>query len=62
MDRKRIIAQVVAAIVLYTIISLILEKDYTQHVMVRELGEGVVLGVLYGLFLWIRERWKNKKT
>ncbi|WP_425236008.1 hypothetical protein [Ulvibacterium sp.] len=62
MDRKRIIAQVVAAILLYTIISLILEKEYTQPVVLRELGEGSIFGIIYGLFIWIREKWRNKES
>ncbi len=62
MDRKRIIAQVVAAILLYTIISLILEKEYTQPVVLRELGEGLIFGIIYGLFIWIREKWKSKRS
>lgn len=61
MEKKRIITQVVAAILLYTIISLILEKDYTQPIVLRELGEGLIFGIIYGLFIWIREKWKNKK-
>ncbi|WP_299531967.1 hypothetical protein [Ulvibacterium sp.] len=61
MDRKRIIAQVIAAILLYTVISLILEKEYTQSIILRELGEGLVFGVIYGLFIWIREKWRKKE-
>lgn len=62
MNQKRIIAQVIAAILLYTVISLILEKEYTQSVILRELGEGLIFGIIYGLFIWIREKWKNKRS
>ncbi len=61
MNQKRIIAQVIAAILLYTVISLILEKEYTQSIILKELGEGLIFGIIYGLFIWIREKWKNKK-
>ena len=60
MERKRIIAQVAAAILLYTVISLILEKEYSQPIILRELGEGLIFGIIYGLFIWIRAKWKKK--
>lgn len=60
MERKRIIAQVVAAILLYTVVSLILEKEYSQPIILRELGEGLIFGIIYGLFIWIREKWRSK--
>lgn len=61
MDQKRIIVQVIAAIVLYTVISLVLEKEYSQPIIQRELGEGLLFGIIYGLFIWLREKWKGKK-
>ncbi|WP_282054570.1 hypothetical protein [Maribacter luteus] len=61
MNKKRLFIQVAAAIVLYVVISLILEKEYTQPVIVREILEGVVFGLLYGVFVYFREKFKNKK-
>jgi len=40
---------------------LILEKDYSTDIILREVLEGVVFGALYGVFIWFREKWKNKK-
>ena len=61
MNTKRLIVQVIAAILLYVIISLILEKEYTNAIILREVIEGLVFGVLYGLFIWLREKWKNRE-
>ena len=61
MDRKRLIVQVLAAIVLYFGISLILEKEYTSEVVYRELTEGVVFGFIYGIFIYLSSKWRKKK-
>lgn len=60
MDKKRFIIQVLAAVLLYVIISLILEKEYSNQIIVREISESLVFGVLYGAFIWLREKWKSK--
>ncbi|MDE3741626.1 hypothetical protein [Maribacter polysaccharolyticus] len=61
MNKKKLLVQVVAAILLYVVISLILEKEYSQATVVREILEGVVFGLLYGVFIWFREKYRNKK-
>lgn len=61
MNKKRVLVQVLAAIVLYVIISLILEKEYSNDIIMREVLEGLVFGTLYGAFIWFREKWKNKE-
>ncbi|MBT8306800.1 MAG: hypothetical protein KJN85_07670 [Maribacter sp.] len=61
MNTKRLIVQVIAAILLYVIISLILEKEYTNAIILREIIEGLIFGLLYGLFIWFREKWKNRE-
>ena len=60
MDKKRFIIQVLAAVLLYVIISLILEKEYSNEIILREISESLVFGVLYGAFIWLREKWKSK--
>jgi len=60
MSTKRLLLQVLAAVLLYVVISLILEKEYSNPIIIREIAEGLVFGVLYGIFIWIREKWKNK--
>ncbi|MBD1259432.1 hypothetical protein HZY62_02445 [Maribacter polysiphoniae] len=61
MNKKRLLAQVFAAILLYVVISLILEKEYSNEIIFREVLEGLVFGLLYGVFIWFREKSKNKK-
>ena len=60
MERKFIL-QALAAAVLYVIISLLLEKEYTNDIILSQVLEGLVFGLLYGVFKWLREKWKNKK-
>ena len=61
MERKKLIIQVLAAIILYVGISLILEKEYTSDIVYRELIEGVVFGFIYGIFIWLSAKWRTKK-
>jgi hypothetical protein len=56
-----LILQVIAAILLYVIISLILEKEYSNAIIIRESIEGLIFGLLYGIFIWFREKWRNKE-
>ncbi|WP_372976073.1 hypothetical protein [Muriicola sp.] len=61
MERKKFIAQVVIAGVLYVLISLILEKEITAEVLKRELRDGGVFALVYGLLLWLWNRFKARK-
>lgn len=60
MERKKFLVQVVAAFILYVVISLILEKEYNQEIIVREMLEGIVFGFIYGVFIWLSSRWRKK--
>ena len=61
MERKKFIVQVVAAFLLYVIISLILEKDYSEEIVYREMIEGVIFAIIYGVIIWLSSRWRSKK-
>ena len=61
MNKKRLLIQVLAAVLLYVIISLILEKEYSNEIVLREISESLVFGVLYGVFIWFREKWKKRE-
>lgn len=61
MERKRFIAQIVAAFLLYVIISLILEKDYSKDIVLREMVEGVVFALVYGIVIWLSAKWRSGK-
>ena len=61
MKLKKLAIQAGTAMALYVIISLILEGEYSREIFLRELGEGVIFGLLYGLYLWARQRWMSRK-
>lgn len=47
--------------VLYIIVSLILEKEYSRDILIREAGEGFIFGILYGIYLFLRNRFRKKE-
>lgn len=59
MDRKRFIIQVLVGIVLFTVISVILERDYSDAVWIEKLQYGLIFGLVYGMYLWARERYRK---
>ena len=61
MDKKKFIAQVVIAMMLYVLISLILERDFSSEILLRELGDGLGFALVYALVLWIWKRIKAGK-
>lgn len=62
MDIKKSIVEVVAAIFLFTLLSTILEREYTQEIILLKLQTGVIFGLVYALFIWVREKFRNKKN
>ncbi len=61
MERKKFIAQVVVAMVLYVIISLILEGDISSEILLRESRDGLIFGLVYGAVIWIWNLRKKKQ-
>ncbi|UCD59939.1 MAG: hypothetical protein JSV59_08555 [Flavobacteriaceae bacterium] len=61
MDKKKLTSQTLAAIFLYTLFSVILEKDYSLDSIIDELKEGVIFGVIYAVVIWLWDRYKKKK-
>ncbi len=62
MERKKFIAQVVVAMVLYVIISLILEGDISTEILLKESGDGLIFGLVYGVIIYFWDRRKKDKT
>lgn len=60
MERKKFIAQVLIAMLLYVVISLILEREITTEILLTESRDGLVFGLVYGVVLWIWNRSKKK--
>ena len=61
MEKKKFIVQVGMAALLYVVISLILEKNVSSEILMRELRDGLVFGLVYALVLWIWSRVKQRK-
>ncbi|QBA64817.1 hypothetical protein [Muriicola soli] len=57
---KYIIVMAVA-MTLYVVVSLILEGEVTEAILFREVGEGFIFGILYGVYLIIRNRFRKKE-
>ena len=62
MERKKFIAQVVVAMVLYIIISLILEGDISTEILLKESRDGLIFGLVYGVIIYFWDRRKKDKT
>ena len=61
MDKKKLISQVISAIVLYTVISVILEKDYSTETWLNEGKEALIFGAIFGVLMWLRERFRKSE-
>ncbi|MCE2612885.1 hypothetical protein LVD13_07875 [Flavobacteriaceae bacterium D16] len=61
MDKKKFISQVLSAIVLYTVISVILEKDYSMDSWLTQGREALIFGAIFGVLMWLRERFRKKE-
>ena len=61
MDKKKLTSQTLAAIFLYTLISVILEKDYSWDTIINELKEGVIFGIVYAVVIWAWNKYKKKQ-
>ncbi|NNJ89799.1 MAG: hypothetical protein HKP53_10380 [Eudoraea sp.] len=62
MESKKFISQVVVAMLLYIVISLILEGDISAEILLRESRDGLIFGLVYGVIIWIWNRRKKDKT
>ncbi len=61
MMNKKLLIQVLAAMVLFVIISVVLEKQYTMEVILQKSQTAVLFGIVYGLILWAGQKFRNKK-
>jgi hypothetical protein len=58
MEGKKFIAQVLVAMILYIIISLILEGSISTEILIRESRDGLIFGLVYAVIIWI---WNRRK-
>jgi len=61
MKTKKYIIQALVAVALYVLISMILEGEYSNEILSREIAEGLVFGVLYGVFIVVRDKYMGRK-
>ena len=61
MKSKKYIIQALVAVALYVLISMILEGEYSNEILMREILEGLVFGVFYGIFLVVRDKYMGRK-
>jgi hypothetical protein len=59
---KKISGQVIAAVLIYTLISLILEKDFSWEALQKEGAEGLIFGLFYGVFLLVWNVFKKRNA
>ena len=59
MDKKRLASQIIAAVVLYTVISVVLEKDYSMDTWLTQGKEALIFGVIFGILMWLRARYRK---
>ena len=60
MDLKRIFIQVIVGAILFTVVSVILEGSYDQQIWLEKGMRGAIFGVLYGVFLIVKEKFIKK--
>lgn len=60
MDLKKVVIQAIVGAVLFTIILVILEKDYSQNVWYEKGVNGLIFAIFYGVFLIVREKFFKK--
>lgn len=61
MKIKKIGIQALVAVILFTIFSVILAGDYSQEMWIEKGLRGLVFGVIYFVFLILKEKFKKNK-
>ncbi|WP_291870044.1 hypothetical protein [Maribacter sp.] len=61
MDIKKLAIQVLVAMVLFVVISLVIEGDYTQEMILSKGKSALIFGALYGVYVVLRDRFRGKK-
>ena len=56
---KQILFRAVPIAVVYAIVLLLISNDYSQDNLFRVVVQGAVFAVVFGLAVWLLERWKS---
>lgn len=62
MELKKLVIQALVAMVLFTIASVILAGDYSQEIWIEKGLRGLIFGVIYFVFLILKEKFKKNKN
>ncbi|GAB5472509.1 MAG: hypothetical protein Mars2KO_06080 [Maribacter sp.] len=60
MELKKIVVQAIVGAVLFVIISVILEGSYGQEIWIEKVMKGLLFGLVYGVFLVLKEKFIKK--
>jgi uncharacterized membrane protein (DUF373 family) len=61
MDVKKIGVQAVVAAVIFIVFSVIIAGDYSQEMLIHKASRGLIFGLVYFVFLILKEKYKNNK-
>jgi len=61
MDLRKVVIQAAVGAILFTVISVILDGRYEQEVWLEKGMRGAIFGIVYGVFLIVKERFIKKR-
>lgn len=61
MDLQKVVVQATVGAILFTVISVILDGSYEREVWFEKGMRGAIFGILYGVFLVVKEKFIKKK-
>ncbi|WP_273565994.1 hypothetical protein [Maribacter halichondriae] len=56
MSIKKVVIQALVAVTLFIIIALIIEGDFSQKMILEKTRNGVVFGLLYAVYIVVRDK------
>lgn len=60
MNMKKVIIQVLVAIALFIIVALVIERDFSQEMILEKTRNGFIFGLAYALYIVVREKFIKK--
>ncbi len=61
MNVKKIVVQALVGAILFTVVSVILDGNHTEEVWLEKGLRGLMFGVIYGIFLVVKEKFIKKE-
>jgi prolipoprotein diacylglyceryltransferase len=60
MNPQKLLVQVIVGMILFTVIAVILEGNYSQEIWLEKGKMALLFGLAYGIFLIVKERFRKK--